>query len=54
MVWYSNFFKNVPQFDMIHKVKGFGVVNKAEVDFFFFEALLLFQSDQSDLELITD
>ena len=33
MVWYSNFFKNVPQFDMIHKVKGFGVVNKAEVDF---------------------
>ena len=34
--------------------QGFGIVNKAEVDFFFFEALLLFQSDQSDLELITD
>ena len=32
MVWYSNFFKNVPQFDMIHTVKGFSIVNEAEVD----------------------
>ena len=32
MVWYSHLFKNVPQFVVIHRVKGFGVVNKAEVD----------------------
>ena len=34
MVWYSCLFKNFPQFVMIHTVKGFGVVNKAEVDVF--------------------
>ena len=34
MVWYSNLFKNVPQFVMIHTVKGFGIVNEAEVDSF--------------------
>ena len=34
MVWYSHFLKNFPQFVMIHTVKGFGVVNKAEVDVF--------------------
>ena len=34
MVWYTHFFKNFPQFVMIHTVKGFGVVNKAEVDVF--------------------
>ena len=32
MVWYSHLFKNFPQFLVIHTVKGFGVVNKAEVD----------------------
>ena len=32
MVWYSYFFKNFPQFVVIHIDKGFGVVNKAEVD----------------------
>ena len=32
MVWYSHLFKNFPQFVVIHTVKGFGVVNKAEVD----------------------
>ena len=31
MVWYSHLFKNFPQFVVIHSVKGFGVVNKAEV-----------------------
>ena len=31
MVWYSNLFKNFPQFAVIHTVKGFGVVNKADV-----------------------
>ena len=34
MVWYSHFLKNFPQFVVIHVVKGFGVVNKAEVDVF--------------------
>ena len=32
VVWYSHLFKNFPQFVVIHTVKGFGVVNKAEVD----------------------
>src|SRR5574337_90246 len=32
VVWYSNLFKNFPQFVVIHTVKGFGIVNKAEVD----------------------
>ena len=32
--WYSHLFKNFPQFVMIHSVKGFGIVNKAEVDIF--------------------
>ena len=34
MVWYSHLSKNFPQFVVIHTVKGFGVVNKAEVDVF--------------------
>ena len=32
VVWYSHLFKNFPQFVVIHTVKGFGIVNKAEVD----------------------
>ena len=32
MVWYCHLFKNFPQFVVIHMVKGFGIVNKAEVD----------------------
>ena len=35
VVWYSHLFKDFPQFVVIHTVKGFGVVNKAEEDFFF-------------------
>ena len=31
MVWYSNLFKNFPQFVVIHTVKGLGIVNKADV-----------------------
>ena len=31
MVWYSNLFKNFPQFVVIHTVKGFSIVNEAEV-----------------------
>ena len=34
MVWYFHLFKNFPQFIVIHTVKGFGIVNKAEVDVF--------------------
>ena len=34
VVWYSRLFKNFPQFVVIHTVKGFGVINKAEVDVF--------------------
>ena len=34
MVWYSHLLKNLPQFIVIHTVKGFGIVNKAEVDVF--------------------
>ena len=34
MVWYSYLFKNFPQFVVVHTVKGFGLVNKAEVDIF--------------------
>ena len=32
MVWYSHLFQNSSQFIVIHTVKGFGIVNKAEVD----------------------
>ena len=34
MVWYSHLLKNFPQFVVIHTVKDFGIVNKAEVDVF--------------------
>ena len=34
MVWYSHPFNNFPQFVVIHSVKGFSVVNEAEVDVF--------------------
>ena len=34
MVWYSHLLKNFPQFVVIHTVKGFGVIDKAEVDVF--------------------
>ena len=34
VVWYSHLFQNFPQFIVIHTVKGFGIVNKAEIDIF--------------------
>ena len=34
VVWYSHLLKNFPQFVVIHRVKSFGIVNKAEVDVF--------------------
>ena len=34
VVWYAHLFQNFPQFIVIHTVKGFGIVNKAEIDVF--------------------
>ena len=34
MIWYSHLLKNFPQFVLIHIVKGFGIVNKAEIEIF--------------------
>ena len=34
VVWYSHLFQNFPQFIVIHIVKGFGIVKKAEIDVF--------------------
>ena len=47
VVWYSHLLKNFPQFVMIHTVKGFGVVNKAEVDVFL--ELSCFFDDPTDI-----
>ena len=34
VVWYSHLFQNFPEFVVVHTVKGFDIVNKAEVDVF--------------------
>ena len=34
VVWYSQLFQNFPQFVVIDTVKGFGIINKAEIDVF--------------------
>ena len=34
VVWYSHLFQSFPQFIVIHMVKGFGIVNKTEIDVF--------------------
>ena len=47
MVWYSHLFQNFPQFIVIHTVKGFGIVNKAEIDAFL--ELFCFFDDPSDV-----
>ena len=47
MVWYFHLFKNLPQFILIHTVKGFGIVNRAEVDVFL--DLSCFFSDPADV-----
>ena len=47
MVWYSHHFKNFPQFVVIHTAKGFGLVNKAEVDVFL--ELSCFSDDPADV-----
>ena len=47
VVWYSHLFQNFPQFIVIHTVKGFGIVNKAEIDVFL--ELSCFFSDPADV-----
>ena len=49
MIWNSHLFKNFPQFVVIHTVKVFNIVNKAEVDFFFFLELPCFFDDAADV-----
>ena len=46
-MWYSHLFQNFPQFIVIHKVKGFGIVNKAEIDVFL--ELSCFFDDPADV-----
>ena len=47
VVWYSHLFQNFPQFIVIHTVKGFDLVNKAEVDSFL--ELSCFFDDPADV-----
>ena len=47
MVWYSHLFQNFPQFIVIHTVKGFGIVKKAEIDVFL--ELSCFFDDPADV-----
>ena len=49
MVWYSHLFQNFPQFIVIHTVKGFGIVNKAEIDVFL--ELSCFLDDSQDVAI---
>ena len=47
MVWYFHLFKNFPEFVLVHKVKGLGIVNKAEVGVFL--ELFCFFDDPTDV-----
>ena len=47
VVWYSHLFQNFPQFIVIHTIKGFGIVNKAEIDVFL--ELSCFFDDPADV-----
>ena len=49
MVWYSHLFQNFPQFIVIHAVKGFGIVNKAEIVFLEFSC---FFDDPADVGIL--
>ena len=50
MVWYSHLLKNFPQFVVIHTMKGFSVVNEAEVDVFLvFSCFFYDPTDVGDL-----
>ena len=47
MVWYSHLFQNFPQFIVIHTVKGFGIVNSAEI--YAFLELSCFSNDPANV-----
>ena len=47
MVWYAHLFQNFPEFIVVHTVKGFGVVNQAEIDVFL--ELSCFFDDPTDV-----
>ena len=47
MVWYAQVFQNFPQFVVLHTVKDFGIINKAEVDVFL--GLSCFFDDPADV-----
>ena len=49
MVWYSHLLKSFPQFFVIHTVKGFSIVNEAEVADWFFLEFSCFFYDQKDV-----
>ena len=51
VVWYSHLFQNFPQFIVIHTVKAFGIVNKAEIDVFL--ELFFFSDDPTDVGYLT-
>ena len=53
VIWYSHLFQNFPQFVVIHTVKGFGIVNKAEVDVFL-ELSCFFDDPENVDNLIPD
>ena len=47
VVWYSHLFHNFPQFIVIHTVKGFGIVNKAEIEIVFLKLSCFFNDPSS-------
>ena len=49
MVWYSDLFKNFPQFAVIHTVKGFSIVNEADVFFLEFSCFFYDPTDAGNL-----
>ena len=51
MVWYSHLLKNIPQFVVIHTIKGFSIVNEAEVDVFL--EFPCFFNDRTDVGNLT-
>ena len=48
MVWYSHHFKNFPESVVVHTIKGFGIVNKTEIDVFL--ELSCFLHDPADVD----
>ena len=53
VVWYSQLFQSFPQLIVIHTVKGFGIVNKAEIDVFL-ELLMYIKMKSGSRSVISD